>query len=72
MEKVLDAGAGDKLRAVGADDVPTLGAVAREGARPVLGPALEAEVARYIEARRRGAPMAAAWSFGTVVRRRGG
>ena len=50
MEKVLDAGAGDNLRAVEADDVPTLDAVAREGARRMLETALEAEVARYIEA----------------------
>ena len=50
MEKVLDAGAGDNLRAVDADDVPTLDAVAREGARRMLETALEAEVARYIEA----------------------
>ena len=43
MEKVLDAGAGDKLRAVEADDVPTLDAVARQGARRMLETALEAE-----------------------------
>ena len=50
MEKVLDAGAGDNLRAVEADDVPTLDAVAREGARRMLEAALQAEVARYDEA----------------------
>ena len=50
MEKVPDAGAGDNLRAVEADDVPTLEAVAREGARRMLEAALEAEVARCIEA----------------------
>ena len=50
MEKVLDAGAGDNLRAVEEDDVPTLDAVAREGARRMLETALEAEVARYVEA----------------------
>ena len=50
MEKVLDAGAGDNRRAVEADDAPTLDAVAREGARRMLETALEAEVARYIEA----------------------
>ena len=48
MEKVLDAAAGDNLEAV--DDVPTLDAVAREGARRMLAVALEAEVAQYIEA----------------------
>ena len=48
MEKVLDAAAGDNLEAV--NDVPTLDAVAREGARRMLAVALEAEVAQYIEA----------------------
>ena len=50
MEKVLDTGAGDNLRAVEAADVPTLDAVAREGARRMLEAALQAEVARYVEA----------------------
>ena len=50
MEKVLDTGAGDNLRAVEEDDVPTLDAVAREGARRMLEAALQAEVARYVEA----------------------
>lgn len=49
METVLDAVAVDKLEAV-EDDVPTLDAVAREGARRMLLTALEEEVARYIEA----------------------
>ncbi len=49
MENALDAGAGDNLRAVEADDIPTVDAVAREGARRMLEMALEAEVARYIE-----------------------
>ncbi len=50
MEKVLDAVAGDKLQAV-EDDVLTLDAVAREGARRMLLMALEEEVARYVDAR---------------------
>ena len=53
METVLDAVPIDKLEAV-EDDVPTLDAVAREGARRMLLTALEEEVSRYIEASRRG------------------
>ncbi len=49
MEKVLDAIPGDKLKAV-EDDVSTLDAVAREGARRMLLMALEEEVARYVDA----------------------
>ena len=48
MEKVLDAVPGDNLEAE--EDVPTLDAVAREGARRMLLMALEREVGQYIEA----------------------
>ena len=47
METVPEATHADNPEA--ADDVPTLDALAREGARRMLEAALEAEVAQYIE-----------------------